>query len=104
MSWEKTYTHAIAIGADMFGSALRFSNTGADITISSMCGLELRKQQWNVKGANYVIADDLIWLGNILNKIQTNHCELAIKADLDRLVTAHTELISVPSLEIQHVS
>lgn len=96
--WAKTYTHAICIGADMFGSALRFSNTGADITISSMCGLELRKRRWNeLRPAQlqYKLNEDLIWLGEILNKIQANHCELAIEADLDRLVTAKTELCSV---------
>lgn len=101
MSWEKTYTHAIAIAADMFGSALRFSNTGADITISSMCGLELRKQQWNVhEGTNYSLCEDLIWLGKILNKIQANHCELAIQADLDRLVIAHAKLCSVLPIKL----
>jgi hypothetical protein len=50
-----------------------------DITISSMCGLELRKiapKKWAVI------------LGGILNKIQANHCELAIAADIERAMQA----------------
>jgi hypothetical protein len=50
-----------------------------DITISSMCGLELRKPNprwWAVL------------LGGALNKIQTGHCESAIIADRARCVAA----------------
>lgn len=46
-----------------------------DITISSMTGLELRKPS-PARWARI--------LGGFLNWIQTNHCELAIAADLNR--------------------
>jgi hypothetical protein len=50
-----------------------------DITISSMCGLELRKPDpkwWAVL------------LGGALNKIQAGHCESAIVADTARAMAA----------------
>jgi len=50
-----------------------------DITISSMTGLALRK------------ASPPRWakvLGWCLNHLQTNHCELAIQADLQRVSQA----------------
>lgn len=50
-----------------------------DITISSMCGLELRKnapKMW------------AIVLGYILDHIQANHCEQAIAADIERAMQA----------------
>jgi hypothetical protein len=52
-----------------------------DITISSMCGLELRKP---------VPARWARILGWCLNHIQTNHCKQAIDADMLR---AHTALL-----------
>lgn len=93
MSWDQTYTHALAIGADMLGSEVAFSNDGADITISSMCGLELRKR---TLGQPY--SQSLVDLGEALNKIQLDHCELAITADLVRCQTAIVKLQSVPKL------
>lgn len=51
-----------------------------DITISSMCGLELRKgaaAKWWAK-----------LLGGFLNGIQPGHCELAIIADQTRATVA----------------
>ena len=51
-----------------------------DLTISSMCGLELRK----VAPAWWAVV-----LGRwILNHIETNHCELALKADEARALQA----------------
>lgn len=50
-----------------------------DVTISSMCGLELRNnapKKWAV------------CLGWVLNKIQANHCEQAIAADIERAMQA----------------
>jgi hypothetical protein len=54
-----------------------------DITISSMAGLELRKPA----PARWARV-----LGGILSKLQTNHCELAIVADLARVVAAEAIL------------
>ena len=54
-----------------------------DITISSMCGLELRK------------ADPALWargVGAFLNWVEANHCELAIQADLERSAQAQAIL------------
>lgn len=50
-----------------------------DITISSMCGLELR---------NDVPKKWAVVLGWILNHIEDNHCEKAIAADIDRCMQA----------------
>lgn len=47
-----------------------------DVTISSLCGLALRKDP-NVRTFNG-------YLGRILNKIQANHCEKAIADDIAR--------------------
>lgn len=91
MTWDKTYSHALAIGVDMLGSALFFSNTGADITISSMCGLELRKQKL---GRPYTRR--LVVLGHVLNWIQKGHCEMAISADIARCSSAVMVLEATP--------
>lgn len=50
-----------------------------DITISSMCGLELR---------NNVPKKWAVFLGWVLNTIQANHCEQAIAADIERAMQA----------------
>jgi hypothetical protein len=47
-----------------------------NITISSWCGLELRKE--NPKRWAKI-------LGKILDKIQEGHCEIAIKTDIERI-------------------
>lgn len=47
-----------------------------DVTISSMTGLELRKKAGAARWAKV--------LGGFLNWIQTNHCELAVAADIER--------------------
>ena len=50
-----------------------------DITISSMCGLELRKAapaRW------------ARWLGGVLNWLQKEHCEMAIASDMLRCMQA----------------
>ena len=54
-----------------------------DITISSMCGLELRK----VAPALWAR-----WLGAALDRIEAGHCELAIQADLERSAQAQAIL------------
>ncbi len=51
-----------------------------DLTISAECGLELRKGAKARRWAKI--------LGAFLNWIETNHCELAILADLERLEIA----------------
>lgn len=73
MSWSGTYTHTLAIAADM-GTASIFWNR-EDVTVSSLCGLELRKPagNWFLRA-----------LGRLLNRVQANHCELAIAADRAR--------------------
>lgn len=91
MSWSSTYTHAIAIAADMLGAAFLWSNRVADVTISSVCGIELRKA---AKGMTPV-SGRLVVLGRALNAIDTDHCEKALEADLERLDTARAFLTSV---------
>lgn len=72
MSWTNTYTHTIAVAVDVFTASIIWDTYG--VTVSSRCGLALRRGQTGL----------LATLGKILNKIQDNHCELAIKADIQR--------------------
>lgn len=73
MSWSNTYTHTIAIGVDMLTASVLWNRS--DVTVSSLCGLELLKPSgvWSLRA-----------LGRLLNKLQANHCELAIQADILR--------------------
>ena len=74
----RSWTHAFALAVDVLTFSIirqRF-----DITISSWCGLQLRR---GARGAWFGRI-----LGTVLNHIETNHCELAIAADADRARTA----------------
>ncbi len=51
-----------------------------DITISSICGLALRKERAGLPASKVLCA-----LGRALNWLQTAHCERAIAADLLRI-------------------
>lgn len=73
MSWSNTYSHTLAIAVDMATASVFWNKE--DITVSSLCGLALRANRSTSFPGR---------LGAILNKIQTNHCELAIQADLTR--------------------
>lgn len=92
MSWSRTYTHALVIAVDMLGSAILWSRKTADVTISAMCGLELRKTQY----PGMVYSRRLVWLARVLNRIQAGHCEAAIASDMERLDVARALLVSVP--------
>lgn len=85
MAWSNTYSHTLVIAVDIF-TASTFWNT-EDVTVSSLSGLALRKGEINTFLAH---------LGNLLNKIQNDHCELAIAADLSRCAQASALLNSVP--------
>lgn len=72
------YTMVIARAVDIFFCSIIWRDY--DITISSMCGLELRKgaqAKWWAKV-----------LGGFLNWLQAGHCELAIQADITRIQAA----------------
>ena len=73
MSWSNTFTGIVAISADIFTASVLWKHE--DVTVSSLCGLELRKPGgiWS-----------LHIIGNWLNGIQRNHCELAIASDIER--------------------
>lgn len=66
-----------------------------DITISSMCGLALRAR---VKAKPY--AHWQAWLGTVLNRIQTGHCESAITADTQRASLALNVLMEYQLEEV----
>lgn len=71
------YISKVLLYFDIFVCALIWRD--ADITISSMTGLELRK------------TTPRIWalvLGGALNRIQRGHCESAIIHDIGRAQTA----------------
>jgi hypothetical protein len=84
MSWDKTYSHTVALGVDRLGAALVFNQP--DITISSLC--------WIVR---QVHSEDMVqrlklypwqlWLlrriGNFLEHFWPGHCADARQGDLD---------------------
>jgi len=77
MSIDNGYVFKVLIAVDIFVCSIVWRD--ADITISSMTGLELRKpnpKKWAVV------------LGWVLNHIQKNHCEMAIESDIDRAYSA----------------
>ena len=81
VKYNNAYFFVILRSADLFTAALIWRDY--DITISSLCGLELRKPnppRW------------ARWLGRFLNTLQANHCELAIAADKLRLEQARAIL------------
>lgn len=102
MAWDRTYSHNMLLALDMWGAAVFWNRP--DITISSMCGLVMLADQhaeWrpNVEGLKlyrWQIAV-LRFLGPILNRIQANHCQLAIYADIQRA----QQLMSTLTLSIQ---
>ncbi len=70
---NNTYTMVLARAIDIFACTLIWRDY--DVTISSMCGLQLRT------------ATPRLWarlLGGMLNTLQKGHCEAAILADLTR--------------------
>lgn len=73
MTYRNTYFLVLLRAIDILACSWIWRDY--DITISSMCGLELRKAQpaWWAR-----------WLGGLLNKLQAGHCESAIIADTDR--------------------
>ena len=78
---NNAYTMVLARAIDILACTLIWRDY--DVTISSMCGLQLRT------------ATPARWarlLGGLLNKLQTNHCELAILADLGRAKATLTML------------
>jgi hypothetical protein len=86
MSWSNTYSHTLAIAIDILTASI-FWNV-EDVTVSSLCGLALRSGR---------SSSFLGRLGRVLNRIQSNHCELAIAADLARAEACRT-LLTVPKL------
>lgn len=87
MAWSNTYSHTLAIAVDILTASV-FWNV-EDVCVSSLAGLSLRKRETNTFLAR---------LGALLSKIEANHCELSIAADLDRMVEGTTLLNSVKKL------
>ena len=78
---NNTWVFKVLIGLDMLGSAIIWRD--ADVTISSLTGLELRKP------------NPRTWakvLGWVLNHLQKDHTNLAIKNDILRAQVALTLL------------
>lgn len=87
MSWDRTYSHTVALAVDRFAAALVYNQP--DITISSLC--------WIVRnGEKLKIAEDallvlklskwqhrsLVLIGNGLERFFPGHCEAARRGDL----------------------
>lgn len=76
MSWDRTYTHTIAVSIDVLTASIVWNDN--DVCVSSLAGLALRAKR----------SGFLAWLGRLLNKIQANHCELSIAGDIARCQAA----------------
>ena len=81
MSWDNTFSHAVAIGIDYLGAAICWQNRRLGLTMSAVAGIELRRR----KRGDVGLSRRLLFLGDTLNRIQTTHTEIAIAADLARL-------------------
>lgn len=90
MSWSNTYSYTLAIAVDMLTASVFWNKT--DVCVSSLAGLNLRRRAAGL-GTNWF----LYHLGLLLNRIQTNHCELSIQGDLARANSTITLLSSAPS-------
>jgi len=96
MAWGGTYAYRVLIGLDRLGAALLFNRN--DITISTLCGLVQladsarpdRKHAFRLV-LSFGLHPLQLWLlrqlSYVLDKIQRNHCQLAIEGDLQ---TAHS--------------
>lgn len=73
MAWSNTFTGILAMSADIATASVCWKHE--DVTVSSLAGLQLRKPGgiWSLRV-----------LGRVLNRIQKNHCELAIASDIAR--------------------
>lgn len=82
MSWEKTYSHTVALGLDRLGAALIFNEP--DITISSLCWVVRTPSAavipLKLSGWQYRL---LLWIGDRLEQFWPGHCADARGGDLD---------------------
>ncbi len=90
MSWDRTYSHSLALGVDMLGAVILFNRP--DLSISSLCRIvqladfncgDFSERLRSLKLSNWQVKL-LRWLAKRLNQIQTDHCEGARTADLER--------------------
>lgn len=72
-----TYALNLAIAVDILTASIFWNKE--DVCVSSLSGLALRR-----KAAGLGVNWGLYHLGLLLNKIQTNHCELSIQSDIAR--------------------
>lgn len=81
MSWDKTYTHTLALALDRAAAAVIFNEP--DITISSLCWIALNKApglddlklyQWQYEA--------LVRIGGGLEYFWPGHCAEAVQGDL----------------------
>lgn len=77
MIYSNTYFMVLLRAVDIL--ACTWIWRGYDITISAMCGLQLR----TTAPARWAR-----WLGGMLNWLQKNHCEMAISSDTLRCLQA----------------
>lgn len=91
MAWGNTYAYRVLIGLDRLGAALLFNRN--DITISTLCGLVQladsarpdRKHAFRLV-LSFGLHPVQLWLlrqlSYVLDKIQADHCQLAIGGDV----------------------
>lgn len=81
VSKEKTFTRKFAVAVDILFATLLWSSY--DVTISARAGIAVR-----AKAAKQPYSKLLVLLAYVLNKVEANHVELAIEADIDRAMSA----------------
>lgn len=81
MNTDTGYVFKVLLYFDILIASLLWRDSG--ITISAHCGLALRH------GGDA----RLRWLGRVLNRISTGHCEKAIAHDRERAANAISALI-----------
>lgn len=78
---DKTFTHRLSLAVDILFATTLWS--GYDVTISARAGMAVRAKALSQPYSNF-----LVFLAYLLNKVQANHVELAIQADVMRCVSA----------------
>ncbi len=81
MSWDRSYTHTLAIALDDWAASVFFNRP--DLTVSTLCwlvasGKDAPLNLWRWQRAF------LQWLGPWLNRIQKDHMALAREGDIER--------------------
>jgi hypothetical protein len=101
MSWDRTYSHTVALGVDRFAAALVYNQP--DITISSLCWIVRNGEKLKIAEDALVVLKLSKWqhrsltlIGNGLERFFPGHCEAARMGDLQTTQRARSLLSDDP--------